>query len=161
MCLNGGVPVNHNELREKIHPKNYRRLLVWHSVGADSENGLWAIYGSRLGTLMTLFDTSFDYINVRDFDWHDKNWKNNVQPKFAGDNLSNREICVATGWEWNRELLKEEIKKLGIELRSRANLQIAELDDNGSRFFKESYINPNRMGPMIKEDQIIQGVDGL
>jgi hypothetical protein len=157
MCLAGGIPVSVDELRMRVHPKNYRRLLVWHSVGADAENGLWAMYGARLGTQMTLFDRSFDYVNVRDFDWHDENWKNNIQPKFSGG----KEMCAATGWAWDSELLKAEIKQLGTELRTRANLQIAELDENGSRFFKESYINPNRLGPMIREDQVIQGVDGF
>lgn len=158
MCMAGGMPVNVAELRQRVHPKNYRRLLVWHSVGSDVENGLWAIYGSRLGTQMTLFDESFDYVNVRDFEWHDQHWAEVVQSKFSSD-MGN--MCTATGWTWNVDLLRLEVKRLGIELRTRANLQIAELDENGSRFFKESYINPNRLGPMIKEDQIIQGVDGF
>ena len=158
MCLAGGVPVSVEDLRKKVHPKNYRRLLVWQSVGSDAPNGLWAMYGARLGTQMTLFDKTFDYVNVRDFDWHDKHWTEVVQPKFEKDGT---EMCTATGWTYNVAHLKDEIKRLGTELRTSANLQIAELDENGSRFFKESYINPNRLGPMIKEDQVIQGVDGF
>jgi len=157
MCLSGGIPVNVKELRQRVHPKNYRRLLVWHSVGADSENGLWAMYGARLGTQMTLFDNTFDYINVRDFDWHDQHWQRTVQPKFE----RGTEMCPLTGWTWSNDTLKQEIKKLGMELRSKANLQIAELDETGSRFFKESYINPNRLGPMIREDQVVEGVEGF
>jgi hypothetical protein len=157
MCLDGVIPVSVVELRQRVHPKNLRRLLVWQSVGADAENGLWAMYGARLGTMRTLFDKTFNYVDVRDFEWHDEHWFNTVQPDFAGG----KEICKATGWQWNIETLKSDIKFLGTELRTKANLSIAELDENGSRFFKESYINPNRLGPMIKEDQVIQGVDGF
>ena len=158
MCLAGGIPVSSGELRQRVHPKNLRRLLVWQSVGADAENGLWAMYGARLGTMRTLFDKSFNYVDVRDFDWHDKHWTEVVQPMFDADR---GDMCKATGWTYNNELLRSEIRKLGTELRTKANLSIAELDENGSRFFKESYINPNRLGPMIKEDQVIQGVDGF
>ena len=157
MCLLNGEPVNSDELRKKVHPKNYRRMLVWHSVGADAENGLWAMYGARLGTFMALFDKSFDYVNVRDFDWHDQFWTDVVKPQFDDGN----DMCMATGWSWNGDKLKQEIKKIGIELRAKANLQIAELDEAGSRFFKESYINPNRLGPMIREDQVVEGVEGF
>jgi len=158
MCLAGGNPVSVGELRQRVHPKNYRRLLVWQSVGADAENGLWAMYGARLGTMLTLFDKEFNYVEVRDFDWHDQHWTRTIQPRFE---VETGMMCKATGWTWDQAKLKEEIKRLGNELRTRANLQIAELDENASRFFKENYINPNRLGPMIKEEQVIEGVDGF
>ena len=33
----------------KLHDKNFKRLLTRMSVGEDVTNGLWAIYGARLG----------------------------------------------------------------------------------------------------------------
>ena len=158
MCLSGGVAVSATELKERVHPDNLRRLLVWHSVGSDVVNGLWAMYGSRLGTTMTLFDKEFHYVQVRDFDWHDKHWNDVIQPRFDS---SSGELCIATGWTYDLNLLKAEISRLGSEIRTRAKLSIAELDENASRFFKDSYINPNRLGPMIKEDQVLKGVDGF
>ena len=55
---------------------------------------------------------------------------------------------------WNYETLQNESNKLGYELRSKLNLEIADLGKEGSRFFKKVYINPSRMGAQIREDQV-------
>ena len=39
-----------------IAPSNLERLRIWCSVGADAPNGLWAIYGARLGVAMAALD---------------------------------------------------------------------------------------------------------
>lgn len=151
LTLDSGVTVDPRRLKERVHHRNYKRLLVWASVGADVENGLWAMYGTRLGTYLTNLDRdNFDYRNVRDFRWHDAFWAEKVQPQFAGGS----EICKATGWSYDKKKLQEEIFKLGETLRSRLDLEIAELDANGSKFFKESFINPPRLGALVKENQV-------
>ena len=52
MGLEGGDVVDPSKLKQ-IHRENYKRLLVWMTVGEDATNGLWAIYGARLGCMMT------------------------------------------------------------------------------------------------------------
>ena len=56
--------------------------------------------------------------------------------------------------KWNYNTLQEESDKLGYELRKELDLEIADLGKEGSRFFKEVYINPSRMGAQIREDQV-------
>jgi hypothetical protein len=139
-------------LKEKVHNKNYKRLLTWMSVGDDCENGLWAIYGARLGCYMTNIDrSSWDWRNVRDFDWLTKYFEEHVLPGFA-DNSD--ELCPRTGQRWNYKTLQDESNKLGYALRSKLDLEIADLGIEGSRFFKEVYINPSRMGAQIREEQV-------
>ena len=151
LTLDGGVTVDPRRIKERVHERNYKRLLIWSSVGADVENGLWAMFGTRLGAYMTnLARDSFDYKNVRDFRWHDAFWQQSVQPQFTGGS----EICKATGWTYDKKKLQDEIFKLGEVLRTRLNLEIAELDANGSKFFKESWINPPRLGALVKESQV-------
>ena len=48
----------------------------------------------------------------------------------------------------------DESNRLGYDIRSKLNLEIADLGKEGSRFFKEVYINPSRMGAQIREDQV-------
>ena len=49
MSLDEGKVVKPNEFKKRIWPKNYERLITWQNIGADIDNGLWAIYGARLG----------------------------------------------------------------------------------------------------------------
>lgn len=56
---------------------NYKRLGIWMMVGADIDNGVWSILGARQGCYMTHF-TDWDFINVRDFDYLNEFFNNNV-----------------------------------------------------------------------------------
>ena len=135
-----------------MHDKNYKRLLTWMSVGDDSENGIWAVYGARLGCHMTnITRTDWDWKNVRDFKWLTNYFNENVLPKFQN---SPDQLCKRTGTQWNYKAVEDESIRLGIDLRKRLDLEIADLGKEGSRFFKEVYINPSRMGAQIREDQV-------
>ena len=152
MGLVGGDVIDPLQLKEKVHDKNYKRLLTWMSVGDDVENGLWAIYGARLGCHMTnITRENWDWKNVRDFDYLSKMFKEEVLPNFE---KSSDQLCPRTGMKWNYNTLQEESDRLGYELRKELDLEIADLGKEGSRFFKEVYINPSRMGAQIREDQV-------
>lgn len=156
LLLNGGVTVDPRRLKEQVHERNYKRFLVWSSVGADVENGVWAMFGTRLGAYLTnLAKDSFDFTDCRDFDWHDNFWEQSIKPQFEGEGGR----CNATGWNYDPEKLKKEIYKFGQELRTNLNLEVAELDINGSRMFKESFINPPRLGALVKESQVDNSIN--
>jgi hypothetical protein len=151
MSLENGDVIDKNALK-KIHRKNYQRMLVWMSVGEDAPNGLWAVYGARLGCHMTnLAREGWDWRDVRDFEWHTKFFQENVMPKFEDPNGI---ICQATGYKYNQEKLKEETLRLGKILQDELDLEIADMDDKASRFFKEVYINPSRLPPMVRESEV-------
>lgn len=142
MSLVGGVTVDPRKLKQLIHPKNHQRLLVWCSVGEDVQNGLWAMYGARLGCYLTnLKRDEFNFVDVRDFDWLVNYFNKVVQPSIT-----------------NTEQLRNETRKLGVILQQELELDIADLDSFGSKFFKSTYVNPNRLGPMIRETQVLAGV---
>jgi len=149
MSLDAGKKVSGN-LKNKIHYKNYNRLLVWLSIGADAENGLWAIYGARLGCYKTNLEPDWDWTLVRDFEWHTKFWENEIAPQFKGNHI----ICPRTGYSYDKTKLIAESQRLGNILRNDVGLNIAEMDEENSKFFKEVYINPTRTAPLIREDQI-------
>lgn len=156
MTLEGGDTVNPKDIK-KIHRKNYQRLLVWQTVGRDAVNGLWALYGARLGCVMTnLRRNEWDWRDVRDFEWHTKFWEQNVAPEFKD---KGGELCENTGYRWNRELLEQATLELGDTIRNNLGLEIAELNDQGSRFFKEVYVNPARVHPMTKEEQVTNEIE--
>jgi hypothetical protein len=116
MCLVQGARVANTS---EIWWQNYHRLLIWSSVGADIENGIWSILGAREGAYKTLL-TDWDYANVRDFDWLSEFWNE-------------------THAQAEPEEMTKYINFLAQELRDKSKLEIANLDSAGSKFFKTVY----------------------
>ena len=106
--------------------QNYQRLLIWMSVGADVKNGKWAMYGARQGCYKTNC-TKWDHVNVRDFEYLTTFWKEEIEPKVNDNNID------------------EQISNLGDSLRLDLQLEISELDENASKFFKKVYMNTPRI----------------
>lgn len=125
MALDRGLRVSVEDFH-KNHWKNLHRLYIWLMVGADVENGSWAIYGARQGLYMTML-TDWDFVNVRDFEYLNNMWETEVKDKDP--------------WQ-----LDEEIEELGIKLINELELPIAEqpLNAQQSAFFKTVYQNPAR-----------------
>ena len=123
MALDRGMRVSVDDFK-KNHWKNLHRLYIWLMVGADVENGMWAIYGAREGLYKTMC-TDWDFVNVRDFDWLNNYW-NNI--------------------EVTEENLLEEIEAIGETLKHELDLPIGVLpfDAAQSQFFKSVYRNPER-----------------
>ncbi len=154
MGLDGGDVVDPKYIKQ-IHKGNYDRLLVWMSVGEDSTNGLWAIYGARLGCHMTNIERkSWDWKNVRDFDWLSKYFKEELFPEFEGGS----EMCVNTGMTWDYQKLKARTVELGKDIRGVLDLEISDMDKTASRFFKTVYKNPSRLGAMVKEENVVDTI---
>jgi len=105
--------------------QNYHRLLVWCSVGADVENGIYSILGAREGAALTNC-TDWEYANVRDFDYLTNYWNDHYE------NAPDEEKV-------------KQINFYGTELREKCGLEIANLDPAGSKFFKTVYNNTPRI----------------
>lgn len=155
MTLNNGDVVDKNSIKQ-LHRKNYQRLLVWQTVGADTLNGLWAIYGARLGTVMTnLRRDEWNWLDVRDFKWLNQYWAETVAPQFE---LDGGQLCENTGYQWSKQQLMQQIQELGELLRDELDLEIEDLSSRGSKFFKEVYVNPARVAPMAREESVINEI---
>jgi len=107
---------------KRVWWQNYQRLLIWCNVGADVKNGVWAMYGARLGCYLTSC-TEWDYTQVRDFEYLTDYWKKHVE------NVD----------------VEDELEGIGNNLRQNLNLEIADLNSNASKFFKSVYHNTPRI----------------
>jgi hypothetical protein len=113
----------------KLWKGNLNRLSTWMMVGSDIDNGLWSIYGSRLGCWMTQF-TDWDYTQVKDFDYLDKLW-----------NLEMSKLTI------------DDVKTRANNLTDVLSTQICignYLDESQSKFFKQFSINPKRQSQLVK-----------
>jgi len=68
-------------------------------------------------------------------------------------------LCPRTGYSWDPTKLKAETVRLGTELRSELDLEIADIGLEGSRFWKTVYRNPSRLGPQVREDQVDNNIE--
>lgn len=150
MSLDEGKTVPPEDFQKRIWPKNYERLLTWCNVGADVENGIWAIYGARLGCFDVNLNPDFVLENISSYDWFKEYFENEVFPAFAGGDMK----CDRTKVTWNYDTLYDEVLRLGDELTVKMNMELCDPSSTMSKFFKLVYTNPPRTGnPLATEKQ--------
>ena len=151
MSLDQGVRVKPDEFIQKIWYGNYNRLQTWCNIGSDVENGLWAIYGARLGCQMAVL-SDWDTNLISDFEWFKDFFYNEVAPEFEG---FGDKLCRYTKLEWDSTMLHKRICSLGRELNEDINeMMLFDPDPKMCKFFKKTFVNPRRWGAMVREKQI-------
>jgi hypothetical protein len=126
LALDRGERIPVDEFFTRNHYKNLHMLYVWLMVGADVDNGQWAILGAREGLNLTML-TDWDYIQVRDFDILNDMWGGRDQMP--------------------EDVLHNEIFTLGADLTNNLELPISvqPLNEEQSMFFKTVYQGPQRV----------------
>jgi hypothetical protein len=137
MCLNNGAKPTIQDFKQRVHQRNLDNLTIWHNVGADVENGMWCIAGSRMGTYMTML-TNADHVMVQDFERLRELWD--------------------TVKDSDPRLLANRVAE---ELGTALDLPLAMLEAEQSRFFKHHYkSNWQNRGIMTREIDIIRQQEG-
>ena len=122
MTLLDGVKVAPQEISERVWWHNLHRLRMWSTVGAHEENGLYAIYGARLGTWLANC-TDWNYVEVRDFEILKGIWNQYGRPfEEVGD-----------------DGLDEEIKSLGEKIKLELGFDYPYLDSQQSKYTLDLY----------------------
>ena len=112
MSLNNGQKVDPSLFMQTIPQPNLRNLVTWMSVGADVENGQWAMLGARCGCYMATLDTNYDVTLVRDLE-------------FMSDKFSRMMYDI-----------ESDMLAHGNSLRQRLALPVADFDAEQSQFYK-------------------------
>lgn len=136
MCLDRGSKPNLEDF--KVNSRNLNNLTIWHNVGRDIENGIYAILGARMGTYMLMLNPTWDYKEVQNFD----------ALKLIYDTIDghNPEQVAA---------------RIAPALADQLDLPMVMLDENASKFFKRHYLTDRRnKGIMIREMDVIRQQEG-
>jgi len=137
MVLDRGAKPSIDDFRERVAGRNLNNLTIWHNVGTDVENGIWAIYGARLGTHMTML-TDWDYRDVADFDNYPAMW----------EKYNRNDPALSSGL-------------IGEELEDKLGLPMCTLSPEQSTFFKRHYnADKYNQGPLVKEMDVIRRIEG-
>ena len=143
MCLNRGAKPTLQEFEANVHTRNYDNLCVWQSVGADVDNGLWAIWGARQGTYMTML-TDWDYREVQWFDNLQKIWEDSKEKLAIG-------YIVPTDYQ----------QDIWTGLHNRLSLPFVDMDPAQSKFFKHHYTTGHKnLELMATEMSVIRRIEG-
>mgnify|MGYP001253434564 CR=1 FL=1 len=134
MSLDRGILPATNRFLQQNHIKNLQRLSIWCSVGMDIENGDWAILGARQAVTLVNLE-GWDHTHIADYEF--------MQP-FVKEKL---ELYK------DEKVRRQAIKDYGDRLRNDLHFRVADLDAQGSIWFKSVYQNPKRFGVMITEQE--------
>ena len=138
MCLDRGRRPSVGEFKDRVHARNLDHLTIWHNVGADVENGMWAIAGARQGTYLTML-TDWDFVQVQSFDALESLWQDTIKFSNVGNVVS-----------WNQETLSTQL-----------DLPMNTFTEEQSRFFKHHYrSNWHNRGIMTTEISVIRSQEG-
>jgi hypothetical protein len=137
MVLDKGAKPDIDTFKVTVASRNLNNLTIWHNVGADVENGIWAIYGARLGTYMTML-TDWEHTNVQWFDNYITLWE-----------------------EQEYRDPEREATLLGAALHDKLGLPMCTLSKEQSKFFKRHYnADKHNLGPLVTEMDVIRRIEG-
>ena len=111
MSLDQGQPIKPSGFGKKLQQSNLRNLLVWMTIGADVDNGKYAMLGARTGCYATTIRET-DILKVRDLDLLTK--------QFIIDEID----------------VEQELQTYGESLRQQLDIPVAEYNEQQSEFFK-------------------------
>jgi len=134
MALHGGKIVPPDEMFDTIWRGNAQNMKVWMSIGADVENGLWAIYGARLGLKM-LSAGELDLPMVADYSWFPELWSKIIRVHNSND--YGTVMCGMSGTRWSKTALIRDIEELGEDLYTMVGQHIPLFSEEQSKMFKE------------------------
>ena len=128
MSLNQGEHIKPEDFMKTIWTPNLKILSTWMTVGADVDNGKYAMLGARMGCYSTTMDTN-EWLQVRDLDKMYDLYENAV--------VHNK--------------VDEDLKLYGESIRQRIDLPVAEMDESQSKFIKFIYPPHKNTGVQDRE----------
>ena len=126
MSTEKGNPVSPNEF-SKIWPTNLRILTTWCTIGADVDNGKFAMLGARMGSFYTVVDHKNYDFDVSDLSGMADYFSATVQP----------------------ENIDQELEMFGNSLRQQLDMPIAEYDEGDSRFYR--FVMPEHVNRGVQD----------
>lgn len=112
MSTEKGKPIRPENFRT-IWRNNLNILSTWCTIGADIDNGKYAMLGARMGCFYTVIEDNNDIFKIRDLDDMQK-YSESVLP----------------------ENIDEELQMFGNSLRQQLDMPIAEYNEADSRFYR-------------------------
>ena len=102
-----------------------RMIAIWCNIGRHAPNGLWQLYGARLGLALPDLRPGWDPSLVNDYDWIASLWAMQAMPRYLRGSMAD------PGWNWER--LDADLLLIGAGLADLPRLALAEFGSDVSR----------------------------
>jgi hypothetical protein len=126
MSTDKGKPVLAKDF-SKIWPSNLRTLVTWCTIGADVDNGKFAMLGARMGAFYTVVDPDNNDFDVSDL-------------KGMADYFQNKV---------NIENIDSELEMFGNSLRQQLDIPIGDYNETDSRFYR--FVMPQHINRGVQD----------
>lgn len=126
MSTEKGKPISPNEFN-KIWHTNLRILSTWCTIGADVDNGKFAMLGARMGSFYTVLDHKNNHFNVSDLEGIADYFNSTVKPHD----------------------IDSQLEMFGNSLRQQLDMPIAEYDEADSRFYR--FVMPEHVNRKVQD----------
>jgi hypothetical protein len=126
MSTDKGKPILPKDF-QKIWQSNLRTLVTWCTIGADVDNGKFAMLGARMGSFYTVVDPGNNDFNVSDL-------------KGMADYFQNKVPL---------EDIDSELEMFGNSLRQQLDMPIADYDETDSRFYR--FVSPRHINKGVQD----------
>src|SRR6056300_88442 len=126
MSTNKGKPIQPKDF-QKIWPSNLRTLVTWCTIGADVDNGKFAMLGARMGTFYTVVDPDNNDFDVSDLRGMADYFQNKV----------------------NTENIDSELEMFGNSLRQQLDIPIGDYNETDSRFYR--FVMPQHINRGVQD----------
>ena len=125
MSTEKGKPIKAKDYSRSIWRNNLNILSTWMTIGADIENGKYAMLGARMGCFYTVIEDD-DIFKIRDLD--------DMQKYFNETTIEN---------------IDHELLMFGNSLRQQIDIPIAEFDKTDSRFYR--FVMPQHINKGVQD----------
>ena len=115
MSTEKGKPITAKNYNKTIWRNNLNILSTWCTIGADVDNGKYAMLGARMGCFYTVIEPNNEFFKIRDL--------TELEKYFA-------ELAVENG------NIDEELQLFGNSLRQQLDIPIAEYCEDDSKFYR-------------------------
>ena len=126
MSTEKGKPITAKNYTRTIWKNNLNILSTWCTIGADVENGKYAMLGARMGCFYTVLEPNNEFFKVRDLDEMEKYFE-----------------------EVKTENIDEELVLFGNSLRQQLDMPIAEYQAEDSRFYR--FVMPQHINKGVQD----------
>jgi hypothetical protein len=128
MSLDRGKAIPAVNFKRKMWPSNLRKLAIWMSVGADIQNGKYAMLGARTGCYDTVLNDT-DILKVSNLDDMESVFQQHT-----------KDIDI-----------DQQLMMYGESIRQRLDIPVAEYEDYESEFFKYAMATHKNKGVQTRE----------
>ena len=140
MVLDRGIQVHPRLIIDRLWEGSIRRLQIWAGIGADVDNGIWAMYGVRAGLSMMMDYPAADFSKIANYEWFIQMFDDHVRRVHARVDHSDIHADIP----YDPRSMDMEFSILESRIQDRSGIELTQLTPHQSKIMKGLIEQPDR-----------------